>query len=112
ALARTLMEDRPVIVMDEPFSALDAITRLRLQALAAELLEDRTVLLVTHDPMEALRLGHRVLVLDGKPATLAEVATPQDQPPRDAAAPALHAPDERLIARLADDLSTAAGVTP
>ena len=35
ALARTLMEDRPVVLMDEPFSALDAITRLRVQDLAA-----------------------------------------------------------------------------
>ena len=59
ALARTLMEDRPVVLMDEPFSALDAITRHRLQDLAAELLAGRTVLLVTHNPLEALRLGHR-----------------------------------------------------
>src|SRR5262245_47810519 len=54
ALARTLMEDRPVVLMDEPFSALDAVTRLRLQDLAAEVLAERTVLLVTHDPLEAL----------------------------------------------------------
>jgi putative hydroxymethylpyrimidine transport system ATP-binding protein len=97
ALARTLMEDRPVIVMDEPFSALDAITRLRLQALAAELLAGRTVLLVTHDPMEALRLGHRVLVLAGTPATLAEAATPSGPIPREPGSPALLAEYERLI---------------
>ena len=65
ALARTLMEDRPVVLMDEPFSALDAITRARLQSLAAALLAGRTVLLVTHDPLEALRLGHRVHVMAG-----------------------------------------------
>ena len=53
ALARTLMEDRPVVLMDEPFSALDAITRFRLQDLAAEMLAGRTVLLVTHSPSEA-----------------------------------------------------------
>ncbi len=56
AIVRTLMEDRPVVLMDEPFSALDAITRLRLQELAAELLVGRTGLLVTHDPLEALSL--------------------------------------------------------
>jgi putative hydroxymethylpyrimidine transport system ATP-binding protein len=70
ALARTLMEDRPVVLMDEPFSALDAITRTRLQALAATLLAGRTVLLVTHDPLEALRLGHRIQVMTGHPARI------------------------------------------
>ena len=54
ALARTLMEERPVVLMDEPFSALDAITRHKMQALAAELLQGKTVLLVTHSPAEAL----------------------------------------------------------
>ena len=70
ALARTLMEDRPIILMDEPFSSLDAITRYQLQALAADMLSGRTVLLVTHDPLEALRLGHRIHVLSGRPAEL------------------------------------------
>ena len=58
ALARTLMENRPVILLDEPFSALDAKTRAEMQELAAELLAGRTVLLVTHDPAEAARLAH------------------------------------------------------
>lgn len=49
ALARTLYEDRPIVLMDEPFSALDTLTRTRIQTLAAELLADRTVLLITHD---------------------------------------------------------------
>ncbi|NQV57030.1 MAG: ATP-binding cassette domain-containing protein, partial [Rhodospirillales bacterium] len=70
ALVRTLIEDRPVVLMDEPFSALDAITRIKLQELAAELLRGKTVLLVTHDPMEAMRLGHHIHVLSGRPARL------------------------------------------
>lgn len=70
ALARTLMEDRPVILMDEPFSALDAVTRARLQDLACEMLEGRTVFLVTHDPTEALRLCDRIHLLTGQPAAL------------------------------------------
>ena len=68
ALLRTLMEKRPVILMDEPFSALDALTRLKLQDLSAQLTREKTVLLVTHDPMEALRLGDRIVVLGGSPA--------------------------------------------
>lgn len=70
ALARTLLENRPIVLMDEPFSALDAITRFALQELAARLLAERTVLLVTHDPLEALRLGHRITVMAGSPARL------------------------------------------
>ncbi len=64
ALARTLMEDRPVILLDEPFSALDARTRAEMQALAARLLTGRTVLLVTHDPAEAARLARTIYILD------------------------------------------------
>lgn len=63
ALARTLMEDRPIVLLDEPFSALDAGTRADMQELAAEVLKDKTVLLVTHDPAEATRLGHQVVVM-------------------------------------------------
>ncbi|MEM7544024.1 MAG: ABC transporter ATP-binding protein [Pseudomonadota bacterium] len=66
ALARTLMEDRVVILLDEPFSALDARTRAEMQDLAAELLTGRTVLLVTHDPGEAARLGQSIHVMTGR----------------------------------------------
>jgi putative hydroxymethylpyrimidine transport system ATP-binding protein len=68
ALARTLMEAKPVVVLDEPFAAVDALTRLELQTLAFELLADKAILLITHDPVEALRLGHQVFVLNGSPA--------------------------------------------
>jgi putative hydroxymethylpyrimidine transport system ATP-binding protein len=81
ALARTLYEDRPMVLMDEPFSALDAVTRARVQELAAELLHGRTVLLITHDPMEACRLGHKLVVLAGHPAALgAPIAVPGEVP--------------------------------
>lgn len=63
ALARTLFEDRPIVLLDEPFSALDARTRAGMQELATRLLEGRTVLLVTHDPPEAARLGDEILLL-------------------------------------------------
>ncbi len=72
ALARTLYEDRPIVLMDEPFSALDTLTRTRIQTLAATLLAGRTVVLITHDPLEACRLSHRLLVLsaaDGRSTT-------------------------------------------
>jgi putative hydroxymethylpyrimidine transport system ATP-binding protein len=82
ALARTLYEQRPVVLMDEPFSALDSITRARIQDLAAELLADCTVLLITHDPLEACRLGHHLLVLSGQPAKLSPAIEVPGSPPR------------------------------
>jgi putative hydroxymethylpyrimidine transport system ATP-binding protein len=100
ALARTLTEDRPIVLMDEPFSALDAITRHRLQDLAAELLAGRTVLLVTHNPLEALRLGHRLYVLSGRPATPRGPLVPKGAPPRDAADPTLLALQAELLGEL------------
>ncbi len=86
AIARTLYEDRPFVLMDEPFAALDTVTRTRVQDLAAELLVGRTVLLITHDPLEACRLGHRLVVLSGHPARLGppiRVPGPIPRPPDD-----------------------------
>lgn len=100
ALARTLMEDRPIVLMDEPFSALDLVTRHRLQDLAAELLVGRTVLLVTHSPLEALRLGHRIYVLSGRPAFPRGPLLPRGAPPRDAADPTLLAQQAELLGEL------------
>lgn len=87
ALARTLMENRPVVLLDEPFSALDARIRAEMQALGAELLAGRTVLLVTHDPAEAARLGHRILVLTE--TGLQEIPPPPSPPIREIADPAV-----------------------
>jgi len=100
ALARTLMEDRPVVLMDEPFSALDAITRLRLQELAADLLRGRTILLVTHDPMEALRIGERIFIMAGRPALLSEVPPPAGTTPRDPADAGFLSHHAELLRRL------------
>ena len=89
ALLRTLMENRRILLMDEPFSALDALTRLRLQNLAARLTRGATVVLVTHDPLEALRLGDRIVVLAGSPIAVAEALVPDGTPPREVGDPAL-----------------------
>lgn len=86
ALARTLMEDRAVVLLDEPFSALDALTRAQMQELTAELLAGRTVLLVTHDPNEAARLGQTILIMT--PTGLVDIAAPTSPIPRD-----IHAAD-------------------
>lgn len=98
ALARTLMEDRPVILLDEPFSALDARTRAEMQELAAELLAGRTVLLVTHDPAEAARLGDAILLMT--PAGVTAAPVPSSPPVRPADDPATLAAQGRLLAMM------------
>ncbi len=80
ALARMLMEDKPILLLDEPFSALDARTRAEMQELAVELLADRTVLMVTHDPGEAARLGQQITVLTA--AGLTDCTPPAGTLPR------------------------------
>ena len=103
ALARTLMENRPVVLMDEPFAAVDAITRLNLQDMACELLANRTVLLITHDPLEALRLGHHVFHLCGHPAQLTDAIEPPGTTPRSLEDTQLMSLQGQLLDRLRHD---------
>jgi ABC-type nitrate/sulfonate/bicarbonate transport system ATPase subunit len=81
AFARTLLSGKPVLCLDEPFGALDALTRADLQGWLAEALaqEPRTVLLVTHDVEEAAVLADRIVVLSPRPGRIvAEI--PVDAP--------------------------------
>lgn len=82
ALARTLMQNKSVVLMDEPFSALDAVTRYRLQDLACELLKDKTVVLITHEPQEAIRLADHIYIMQGKPAGAERLQVPSSATPR------------------------------
>ncbi|MEY4213368.1 MAG: ABC transporter ATP-binding protein [Burkholderiaceae bacterium] len=72
AICRALIHDPPVLLMDEPFSALDAITRDQMNIVLAEMLEtyNKTVLFVTHSIREAVYLSDRVLVMSGRPSTI------------------------------------------
>lgn len=86
AFVRTLLAGKDVLLLDEPFGALDAITRAELQEWLAEALalEPRTVLLVTHDVEEALLLCDRVAVLArGRLAAELAVDVPRDGPRRE-----------------------------
>jgi len=89
AFLRTLVSGKPLLALDEPFAALDAITRAEMQGwLAAALSTDpHTVVLVTHDVEEALYLADRVVVLSPRPARIvAELKAPNPRAPdRDAA---------------------------
>jgi NitT/TauT family transport system ATP-binding protein len=74
AFLRTLVADKPVLALDEPFASLDAITRAEMQEWLAQALTShpRTVVLVTHDVEEALYLSDRVAVLSARPARVVE----------------------------------------
>ena len=70
ALIRTLIMDPDILLLDEPFSALDYQTRLYLEGVLKDAVEtyNKTVILVTHDIDEAVALSKRVIVLSGRPA--------------------------------------------
>jgi ABC-type nitrate/sulfonate/bicarbonate transport system ATPase subunit len=79
ALLRTLISDRPVLCLDEPFSALDAISRADLQSWFGSILNEipRTCLLVTHDVEESLYLCDRTVVLSPRPGhVVCEIDSP------------------------------------
>jgi NitT/TauT family transport system ATP-binding protein len=75
ALARALIADKPVLLMDEPFGPLDALTRLELQDQLTKLWEQvkNTVVFVTHDVIEAIALSDLVVVMSARPGRIVEV---------------------------------------
>ena len=90
ALARALAQDADVLLMDEPFGALDAMTRDLLHDELDRVCEGRnlTVLFVTHNVREAVRLGNRVVLLSSRPGrVIAEYQVPIERPRRIDSAP-------------------------
>jgi putative hydroxymethylpyrimidine transport system ATP-binding protein len=108
ALVRTLLENKPILLMDEPFSSVDAITRNQLQNLAADVLKNKTVLLVTHDPLEALRLADVIYVLTNTPAVLSAPIYPPKESPRDIADAKLLNLHQQLLRQLEQTIEVAA----
>jgi putative hydroxymethylpyrimidine transport system ATP-binding protein len=105
SLARVLIEDAPIVVLDEPFSALDTLTRLAMQDLSARLLRGRTVILITHDPLEAMRLSDRAWLLT--PEGAEGLGLPKTAAPRDFRAPEVLAAQAALLARLQGEMACA-----
>ena len=102
SLARALRGDPSLLLLDEPFAALDALTRRRLQHQFAELQtrQGRTVILVTHDLDEAVLLADRVVVLAGPPTQVVEDVAVDLPRPRRVHDPAVGALVQRLEAAL------------
>jgi len=104
AIARALVARPPVLLLDEPFSALDALTRESLQDELLQIWSDDrpTLILVTHDIDEALALGDRVVVLGGRPGRI-QAILPVDLPrPRARTSHRFQAQKEVILAMLGD----------
>ena len=92
AFLRTVLLDRPFLLLDEPFGALDAITRAQLQGWLAEMLAELwarrggSALLVTHDPQEAVTLADRVYLMSPRPGRITDALTIDLPRPRSEAA--------------------------
>ncbi len=107
AFARTVLAARNLMLLDEPFGALDALTRLSMQRWLLDIWEQlgKTAILVTHDPEEALLLADRVYVLSARPAQVVlalDVPLPRPRPTEIAGSPEF----ARLKARLLRALLT------
>lgn len=106
SLARALVGRPSVLLLDEPFSALDALTRYDLQQHLIQLWHyDRpTMVLVTHDIEEALLLADRVVVMRGQPGRIHSTAEPHLPRPRDRGDPLFQSWKQRLFLELHDSV--------
>jgi len=84
AIARALANDPQILLMDEPFGALDSQTRLQMQQLLLKVWEHskKTVLFVTHDIDEAILLGDRIFVMGARPGRIKQVLDVPIERPR------------------------------
>lgn len=101
-LARALAGETDVLLLDEPFSALDYLTRLRLRRELARMLRERprTVVLVTHDTEEAAQLADRVVVLSERPARIRCELSLDLERPRDPTHPVVVEAVHRILTEL------------
>ncbi|WP_461640902.1 ABC transporter ATP-binding protein [Leucobacter sp. BZR 635] len=105
SIARALINDPDVLLMDEPFGALDAQTRISMQELLLQIWEQdkRTVMFITHDIDEALLLADRVVIMTGRPGKIREQITVDFPRPRNyqvTALPAFQELKQRLLTLL------------
>jgi len=107
ALARTILFRTPIVLLDEPFSAVDAITRQTLRSLLLQIRSNfrKTLLMITHDVEDALLLADSIIILSSAPMTAREklvISTPKEKRSGD---PFLQAKKEKILAMLQEKAS-------
>lgn len=109
AIARALAMRPRVLLMDEPFAALDVQTRAKLQNYIAQLRDDSgaSVLFVTHSIDEAVALADRVVVFTARPGRIKAAVNVELDRPRDPRSPGYHALHDQLVDLLADEVDRA-----
>ncbi|EJL28881.1 ABC transporter ATP-binding protein [Novosphingobium sp. AP12] len=102
AIARALANEPKVLALDEPLGALDALTRVKVQAELQRIWMEAgtTMIMVTHDVDEALFLGDRVVVMSPRPGRIARIVDVDLPHPRDRASPLLHRLKDEILAEL------------
>jgi NitT/TauT family transport system ATP-binding protein/sulfonate transport system ATP-binding protein len=102
AIARALVNEPRVLALDEPLGALDALTRVKVQAELQRIWMEAgtTMIMVTHDVDEALFLGDRVVVMSPRPGRIARVVDVDLPHPRDRASPLLHRLKDEILGEL------------
>ena len=116
ALLRTFLAGRQVMLLDEPFGALDALTRQAMQAWLLEIWQQdrKTILFITHDVEEAVYLSDRVYVMSGRPGRIGltlDVDLPRPRPPEITATPEFLAHKQRLLEPLREAATAEAGAS-
>ena len=113
-IARALAANPDVLYMDEPFAALDYLTRLKMRADLTNIWqrERKTIVFVTHDIEEALQLADRVLVMTPRPATIRQIVQIELERPRDVGAPQVLAARHAIFAGMGVSEVTGAEAAP
>lgn len=104
SIARALAVEPRIILMDEPFSALDVMTRHRMRREIIELWQKtgKTIIFVTHEVEEAIELADRIVVLSSKPTKVRSIIELKEERPRDLETPSLRAVHEQLRRLIGD----------
>lgn len=105
ALARALINEPQILLMDEPFGALDALTRIKMQRLLLGIISERptAVMFITHDIEEAILLGDRILLMSAHPGRIIREIRVDSERPRDIGDPKLNEIKREITDLLLDD---------